>query len=575
VTASAASSAAPTGSETRISEQDLAAAVLSALLRENFAGVANYLESDGQVPVLALPGLPALPLEPDGFLTEFRIRPPGPSLTLDEVGKALQALADPADADGVEAFAQECREALAAHDLRAQKAPRITRALGRRPAQAWRGPEGQLAYDTLAATQPHPAYPTAAARPGFTDDDALAYAPEYQPAFPLNWTAIPRPALTRGGPGLPSWWPRPSDVGLPAALDPEHELIPVHPLTTQRVLRQALAEAGLPAAKLIAPATRLKVTPTLSTRTVAVTSQPGVHLKLPLPTSTLGRLNRRSIMPGTLPDGALVRAIVAEAVHASPALDQLLLADESRYAHAGHPFLGYLMRQLPAGLDRCHLVPLAALLAPTPDGLALVIGELAHQHGDGTVTGLFRDYLDVLFGLQVELFVRFGIALESHQQNAALVVDGPDDPLRLLVKDFDGALINYERLTAAPIPVPGPGDFADPRLLTSSDDALADVFITITVHLCAGALAFGLAARDQAPPSVLLDLVRQSLTRALDRYPGHPAATLLRARVLTADRLPGKCMLTAGTLQSKARSGASDINKFYGTTGPNYLAGRP
>ncbi|HWG15083.1 MAG TPA: IucA/IucC family protein [Streptosporangiaceae bacterium] len=555
-------------------EDELAAAVLGTLLRENFAGVANYIESDGQVPVLAMPGLPTLPLEPDGFLTDLRIRLPLPSLTLDEVGKALQALADPADADGVQAFAQECRETLAAHHLRGQETPRIIKALGRRPAPAWRGHEGQLAYDTLAAAQPHPAYPTAAARPGFTDDDALAYAPEYQPAFPLNWAAIPRPALTRGGPSLPSWWPRPSDVGLPAALDSAHEVIPVHPLTARRVLSGALTEAGLPAAKLIAPATRLKVTPTLSTRTVAVTSQPGVHLKLPLPTSTLGRLNRRSIVPGTLPDGALVRAVVAEAAHASPLLDHLLLADESRYAHAGHPFLGYLMRQLPGSLDRCHLVPLAALLAPTPGRRDLVIGDLARQHGDGTVTGLFRDYLDVLFGVHVELFVRFGIALEAHQQNAALVLAQPDDPLRLLVKDFDGALINYERLTGAPIPVPEPGDFADPRLLTSSDDALADVFITITVHLCAGALAFGLARRNVAPQATLLALIRQSLTRALDRYPGHPAAALLRARVLDADRLPGKAMLTAGTLQTKARSGASDINKFYGTTGPNYLGRR-
>jgi hypothetical protein len=47
---------------------------------------------------------------------------------------------------------------------------------------------------------------------------------------------------------------------------------------------------------------------------------------------------------------------------------------------------------------------------------------------------------------------------------------------------------------------------------------------------------------------------------------------LLRARLLDADRLPGKAMVTAGTLVDKARTGARDINKFYGTSGPNYLA---
>jgi hypothetical protein len=40
--------------------------------------------------------------------------------------------------------------------------------------------------------------------------------------------------------------------------------------------------------------------------------------------------------------------------------------------------------------------------------------------------------------------------------------------------------------------------------------------------------------------------------------------------VLEAERLPVKAMVTAGTLLSKQRSGAADINKFY-TSGPNYL----
>jgi siderophore synthetase component len=171
----------------------------------------------------------------------------------------------------------------------------------------------------------------------------------------------------------------------------------------------------------------------------------------------------------------------------------------------------------------------------------------------------------------VRLFVRYGIALESHQQNAALAV-APPGQLQLLVKDFDGALINLPRLKAALGPgAPAEEAFADPRLLTTSDEALADVFITITVHLCAGALAFGLARAGIAPLPDLLALTRRELAAALDRHAGWPSAALLRARVLDADRLPGKSMVTAGTLVAKSRTGASDINKFYGTNGPNYL----
>jgi hypothetical protein len=153
----------------------------------------------------------------------------------------------------------------------------------------------------------------------------------------------------------------------------------------------------------------------------------------------------------------------------------------------------------------------------------------------------------------------------------ALVLDGATAP-RLLVKDFDGALINLPRLASAlGAGVPEESAFADPRLVTRSDDALADVFITITVHLCAGAVAFGLAERGVAPLADLLALIRRELAAAIDRHDGIPAAAALRARVLDADRLPGKSMVTAGTLVAKSRTGASDINKYYGTTGPNYL----
>ena len=75
----------------------------------------------------------------------------------------------------------------------------------------------------------------------------------------------------------------------------------------------------------------------------------------------------------------------------------------------------------------------------------------------------------------------------------------------------------------------------------------------------------------EAAEAELLALIRRALTAALDRHDDVPTAHLLRARVLAADRLPGQAMVTAGTLLDKSRTGARDINKFYGTTGPNYL----
>ena len=586
-------------------EHELAARVIDTLLREDYAGLSLRVRLSQGTPALHLPSGPGaaglvLPLERDGFLADLRIsRGACPQLALDDVDAALTAISDPMDSAGVASFAEECRQSLATLEQRERRLPGIRAGLAGRwhtTAGTWCGASGLLGYEALAAAMPHPVYPTSECRRGLGEDDSLQYMPEYRPEFRLRWAAVPRSRLTMAGchDRRPPWWPSPPQVGLPESLAATHDLMPVHPLTARHQLARALDEAGLTRAAaeeptggpadwaMIAPGTCLRVTPTLSARTVAVVAHPGSHIKLPLPTSTLGLLNRRFIQPGTLADGALVRSILATITRDDDTLGGLLLADEGTYAHAGHPYLGYLLRRLPPGLESCRIVSLGALLAPSPGadtaGRPLVIEDLAGWASAGDLPGLFGAYLEVLFDTHVRLLTRYGIALEAHQQNTALVLGQPAEaargraPARLLVKDFDGTLIHLPRLKSALGPgVPDETAFSDPRLITRSDDALADVFITIIVHLCAGALAFGLAERGVAPLPDLLAMIRQQLAAALDRQAGWPATAVLRARVLDADRLPGKSMVTAGTLVAKSRTGASDINKFYGTNGPNYL----
>ena len=452
-------------------EPVLATRVIDTLLREDYGGLSGRVSRRDGRAVLSLPGGPGrqdrvLALEHDGFLADFRLlrtegERPAAALTLDDVDAAVAALSDPRDSSGVAAFAVECRQALAALRLKRRHQPPVLSRLARAGQAApgarlgWRGQPG---YEALAAALPHPVYPTSESRAGFDDEDSLRYAPEYSPQFALRWVAVPRSRLSVAGPRHAGWpgWPAMPEVGLPAALAETHELLPVHPVTARDQLARALAEAGLSGpgsgadAAVVAPEAGLRVTPTLSTRTVALTGQPDAHLKLPLPTSTLGLLNRRSIGQGTLADGALVRGILAAARRADPSLRDLLLADESRYAHTGHPFLGYLLRRLPAGLDRHRIVPVAALAAPSADsvpvtadsadlapgtpgappgsGRPLVIEELARWAWRGDLAGLFTAYLRTLFGVQVGLFARYGIALESHQQNAAVAVAPPAVP---------------------------------------------------------------------------------------------------------------------------------------------------
>ncbi|MBG0815158.1 siderophore biosynthesis protein [Planomonospora sp. ID82291] len=537
-------------------EPYLAARVLDALLREDYGGLAGRVarRKDGVVLHLPGPGGRLVRLVPGSPFQDFTVAP-AERLGLPEVLGALRAVAHPADAAGVEAFAGECLQALRALDLHDAHRRDVL-------ARLRRGPAGSARYEALAAFLDHPVYPTARCRAGLSDEDLTAYAPEFAPSFALRWAAVPRERVTGSAPGGPPMAPDFARVGLPGGLADTHALFPVHPLALPAV-------RAIPWA-VVAPEPYLTVRPTLSMRTVEVDAR--THLKLPLPTSTLGLRNRRSIKPGTLADGARAELLLRRI--AGP---RLLLADEQLHAHTGHEYLAWLVRRLPPG----EIVPVAALLAPLPGGGTVAEELAARRHGGGAggrgaggvdgvggvgVEALLTEYLRPLFASGVRLFVRYGVALEAHQQNLALVLDG-DGPPRLLVKDNDGLLASPGRLRAAGTAVP---DFADGRMLTDDPHALADVFVTITLHLAAAAPAFG-----ALPPARASRLLRDTLAEALEPYGDDPAARLLRARTLDAARLVGKSMVTAGTLVDKARTGARDVNKFYGTSGPNYLRHPP
>ncbi|WP_405825223.1 IucA/IucC family siderophore biosynthesis protein [Streptomyces sp. NBC_01390] len=571
---------------TDAAEAVLLTRVLSALLREDVVGLRTLgtlsHRPDGTWLRLATGDGDALllPLTEDGFQCVYAARLPllvresdGAELTAyDTVLAALRALADPVDRDGFDAFTEECRQTLATlrlHDAtRDETDERLTGRHGADPA-GWTGLTSSLAYDTLAARTDHPVYPTARGRAGLTEVQLRAYTPEFHPRFALRWLAVPREAVTLAG-ALPEVWPTPAMLGM-EDLQNTHLALPVHPLTVGAPLDEALRVTGLSGRARLADHGHLEVVPTLSTRTVAVAADPTLHLKLPLTTSTLGLRNRRSIKPGTLVDGAAGQRLIERVVAREPRFrDTVLHADETTYAHAGHELLAVLCRRQPAGLDDAAVVPLAALLAEAPGG-RLVIDHLADRFHGGDPLALLDACLTLLFDWQTTLF-GYGIALESHQQNVSLVLGPEPGGVRLLFKDDDGPRLNTTRLAAL---LPGPWGFDDERTYGTEDEPVADVFTTITVHLCAGAYAFGLARHGRAPLPTLLRLVRDRLGEAVERLGGNPAA-VLRTRILDAPQLPVKAMVSAGTLLSKERSGAADINKHY-TTGPNYLlhAGDP
>jgi siderophore synthetase component len=528
-------------------EQQVFQRVLDALLREDHLGLTSngqLAEPDWWQVDVAGTRL-RLPVRPDGF--QHALRTSRPSFvveagdgvsrviaTLDGLLNILTPTGDPQAEAGWAVFRTECQEELAARRLAAESQGRVYAAVTAARADQPTGMAGALLDETLAAHADHPVHPTSRCRHGLDDAELLAYAPEHAPTFALRWLSVSRTELTLSG-ALPSWWP--------AAKESDTVLVPAHPLTVDRL---GLAVADGP---------EMIVTPTLSMRTVALADDPYIQLKLPLATATLGARNKRTIAPGTLTDGAQVQLLLQRIAGDEPAFaHRILHADETVFGHTGDDQRSFLLRRYPTDLAHSIVVPIAGLAATDPTGVTV-----AERVAGGDPGPLLDAYLDLLIDWHVYLWLRHGIALEAHQQNIHLVLN-PSGEVRLLYKDNDGARIDARHAIA----------LDDARMHVTDPGELADVFTTITLHLSAAAPLLALAERGLAMPSPATAL-RHRLVAARDRWGDGAAARLFTHRLLDADHLPVKAMLTAGTLLPKHRIGCTDINKYYLRTGPNYL----
>lgn len=435
-----------------------------------------------------------------------------------------------------------------------------------------------LHYDRLGAFLDHPLYPTARAKLGFDEQALSAYGPEFQRRFPLRWLAVPReivyPSIANEH-GWPSQWPSFEDVGLPTAMAHTHTLVPVHPFVWENQLDSFLHESGLAGRVTRAPYAHLTVTPTLSVRTVVLQDAPEWHLKLPLTIRTLGAKNIRTIKPSTIGDGHSIQTVLgAIAAHEPAFASRLLLTDEECGAHVDNRmFLGYILRRYPVEtLQDSTLIPVASLTALAPSG-KLVAEEAAAQFYGGDVTAFFHDYLNLTLGLHLRLWLRYGIALESNQQNSVVVLSRTGPRLRLLLKDNDAARIHLDALSRRwPALAWRLAGLQDRRIVVNDQLPLAQMFTTITLQLNIAVLVERLAPVLGLAPAALYATVRQQIETLLDTLDTEGEDTAFARHVLLdEDRLYIKYLLIAATLAEKNETGVADVNKFYGRSAPNFL----
>ncbi|MFD6248637.1 IucA/IucC family protein [Streptomyces roseolus] len=334
-----------------------------------------------------------------------------------------------------------------------------------------------LSYAELEGHQTgHPWLVLNKGRIGFSAGDAARWAPEARRATRLPWIAVSnRIAAYRGVAALAT--PErlyAGELDAPVldafraeltarGLDPDaYLLLPVHPWQWDEILLPLYAPAIASGAVVPLPADTDLRLPQQSIRTFLNTSRPDRHtVKLPL--SVLNTLVWRGLPTERTLAAPAVTAWVHGLRDADPFLREecgVVLLGEVASVTVEHPLydrlpevpyqykelLGAIWREplrLPPG-ERART--LASLLHTDPEGRAFV-AELVERSGLAPAVWL-RHLFAALLPPLLHFLYRYGTVFSPHGENAIVVYDEQDVPVRLAIKDF----VDDVNISAHPLP---------------------------------------------------------------------------------------------------------------------------
>ncbi|MGW4160001.1 IucA/IucC family protein [Streptomyces sp. NPDC004788] len=403
----------------------------------------------------------------------------------------------------------------------------------------------ELGYAELEGHQTgHPWLVLNKGRIGFSATDAARWAPEARRPARLPWIAVSsRIAAYRGVTGLatpdqlyareldPEVRERFHTVLRDRGLDPDaYLLLPVHPWQWDEVLLPLYAPAVAAGTIVPLPADSDLRLPQQSVRTFLNTSRPDRHtVKLPL--SVLNTLVWRGLPTQRTLAAPAVTAWVHGLRDADPFLRDecgVILLGEVASVTVEHPLydrlpevpyqykelLGAIWREplrLPPG-ERART--LASLLHTDPAGRAFV-AELVERSGLTPRAWLQRLFAALLPPL-LHFLYQYGTVFSPHGENAIVVYDDQDVPVRLAIKDF------VDDVNTSAVPLPEHATMPDEVravLLTEEPD-----FLTQFIHsgLFVGVFRYLAPLCEEqldVPEEEFWTLVRAEILRHQARFP--------------------------------------------------------
>ena len=422
----------------------------------------------------------------------------------------------------------------------------------------------------------HPWHPNYKTKLGLSATQVIGFSPEFESRFPVFLGALHRQfAHVESMPGSEdhwSWWQKrfPQAAQKLAVhlghqgLDPNDYLpLPVHPWQVENHLQRIFAAEINDRLLVLTDIVAFSAHPTMSFRTVLPDGSVNAPM-VKLPVAMKLTSAQRTVSPRAVRMGPRISHLIMKILAREPGIQAVLnILPERTGVHFSPENVNDERSRHAAALYRDN--PLTTL---KPGELAIPVGSffaldhqgqplLRHcvqlaQGGDDTpaLLAFFNRYLSVAVPGVLEMYLRYGVAFEAHQQNSFMIINAHGMPDRLLLRDFGDLRIERKVLRAQGLAI----ELHDPLMTLYEDSGFVRDKLLHAFFMChLGELVLLCARHWDTPASTLWNELARQVKQCFDNLRANTDAQRWNAerRALLEEAWPAKSLLRMRLLDSQ------------------------